>query len=71
MAVRDVFGYYGFETGMGSVEMRTIDLVAFQRGYEPNEFTMLRQLCVLLTGEDRDIEAFCVCNGSRLWFNIS
>ena len=70
-AVRDIFGYDGYETEMGSMEMRMSDLAVFQRGHEPRKFMSLRQLCVLLIGEDHDIKAFCDCNGSRFRFNFN
>jgi hypothetical protein len=69
-AVRDIFGYTGFETGEG-FELPTRDLGEVQRGGEPDSLKCIRQLCVLLIAQDHEINAFCDCNGSRFRFNFN
>jgi hypothetical protein len=68
--VRDIFGFDGFETGVG-VELSMSDLDEVRRGGEPDNVKCLRQLCVLLIASDYDIKAFCDCNGSRFRFNLN
>ena len=69
-AVKDIFGFDGFETGVG-VELSMRDLNEVRRGGEPDNVKCLRQLCVLLIASDYDIKAFCDCNGSRFRFNLN
>jgi hypothetical protein len=64
--VRDIFGFDGFETGVG-VELSMSDLDEVRRGGEPDNVKCLRQLCVLLIASDYDIKAFCDCK----WVSLS
>ena len=69
-AVRDIFGYTGFETSDG-FELPTRDLGEVQRGGKPDSLKCIRQLCVLLIAQDHEIKAFCDCNGLRFRFNFN
>jgi hypothetical protein len=66
-AVKEIFGYDGFEIGMGcDLPMRDIGSIG-----EPVSLKSFRQLCVLLIAEPGDIKAFVDCYGSRFRFNFN
>jgi hypothetical protein len=69
-AVYNIFGYHGFESGIGfKLPMRALGKV--QRGGEPDCLKSLCQVCILLIAQDHEIKAFCNCNGSRFRFNFN
>ena len=67
-AVCDIFGFTGFDDGVG-FQMPMTDLVHARRGQEPESLKCLRQLLVFLVADSQELQAFCACNGARFRFN--